>query len=59
MKTKIYYKAIVTTHESTTFENPLMANELHLIAALTKENRSVTITRVETSEDDYKFMFGY
>ncbi len=55
---KKYLKLKVTRLDGSTFINPLTMSEVRLIRLIVKENKSIVVTLIECSKEQYKQLFG-
>lgn len=58
MQTRTYYHVVITTHNGRIYENPLQANELHLLSKILAENASATVSKHKCSLSHYEYLFG-
>jgi hypothetical protein len=58
MKLREYLKCTITSKDGSTYTNPLKLSEAHLIPSILKEQKSISIERVECTPEYYKSTFG-
>ncbi len=57
-KTKKYILMTVTKHDGTKCNNELLLSESRFIVKAMQEHKSVECSIIETTESDYKSLFG-
>lgn len=55
---KKYLHLTITRSNGETYTNPLTLSEVHLISQIVKENKSVLVSLEETTQANYKALFG-
>ena len=53
-----YLRVIATRHDGSTYSNPLMLSEVHLIKALAKLNSRLEVSVVQCTIGVFKSIFG-
>lgn len=55
---KKHFKVIVYRKDGSSFENPLMLSETHLLGQMARENFKIEVSLKECTKDEYKTIFS-